>query len=73
VANTRLKVVLFSFSCGRSVRVAGKGLTGRKLTVDSSKWKGRGSGLNAETLSAERGKKSGEGEVGGLERDESTG
>jgi hypothetical protein len=28
VANARLKVVLFSLSCGASVRVAGKGLAG---------------------------------------------
>ena len=35
MANTRLKVAVFSMVCGRRVRVAGKGLTERRIKVDS--------------------------------------
>ena len=62
VATARLKVVLFSLSSVWPVRVAGKGLSERKLIVDSSKWNGRGKEVNAEASSAQRGEKPGEGE-----------
>jgi hypothetical protein len=42
VANTRLKVGLFSFSCGRTVRAARKGVSEIKLRVESSKFKEEG-------------------------------
>ena len=42
VANTRLKVGLFSFSCGRTVRAARKGVSEIELRVESSKFKEEG-------------------------------
>ena len=54
VANTGLKVVVFSVSCGESARVAGKGLSEGELRVDSSKLKGIARELNTETPSAQR-------------------
>jgi hypothetical protein len=57
VANTGLKVDVFSVSCRESVRVARKGLTERRFTVDSSKSTGERKKLeedNAVTLRAQR-------------------
>ena len=42
MANTRLKVGLFSFSCGRTVRAARKGVSEIELRVESSKFKEEG-------------------------------
>jgi hypothetical protein len=57
VANTGLKVVVFSIRCGVFVRVAGKGLREEPLRVENSKLKGEAGELNAETLSARIGEK----------------
>jgi hypothetical protein len=55
VANRRLKVVVFSMSCGVLVRVAGKGLRRRKSKVGRSRLKERkAEKLNAETQSSQR-------------------
>ena len=42
VATTRLKVGLFSFSCGRTVRASRKGFSEIGLRVESSKFKKEG-------------------------------
>jgi hypothetical protein len=49
-----LKVAEFSVSCAQLVRVARKGVSESKLTVDSSKLKGEAGELNVETLSVQR-------------------
>jgi hypothetical protein len=53
VANTRLKVAVFSIVCGRRVRVAVKGLREEPFRIESRKSKEQEE-VNAETLSAER-------------------
>jgi hypothetical protein len=73
VTTARLKVVLFSLSSGWPVRVAAKGLSGRKLKVDSSKLNGRGKELNAAALSVQRREERSEGEGDWLECDENMG
>ena len=73
VTNARLKVVLFSLSSGWPVRMAGKGLSERKLIVDSSKLNGRGKELIGEASSAQRREESGEGDGDGLDCDENMG
>jgi hypothetical protein len=47
MANTRLKVGLFSFSCGRTVRAARKGVSEIELRVESSNFKEEGIGPDA--------------------------
>jgi len=53
--------------------VAGKGLSERKLIVDSSKWNGRGKEVKAEASSTRRREELGEGEGDWLDCDENMG
>ena len=73
VATARLKVVLFSLSSVWPVRVAGKGLSERKLIVDSSKWNGRGKEVKAEASSTRRREELGEEEDDWLDCGENMG
>src|SRR5579872_54674 len=54
VVDEGLKVAVFSVSCSELVRVAGKGLSEEKLTVQSLELRGERRDLNAEAQSAQR-------------------